>query len=194
MSENKKPKVISSAEQELQNAAKQFESFDNQIKEMTMDRMNEAPKLDQEQQTKIAQSDIEKMKDVYLKPFKTIGSKEKFNEKFRDDYNFAKEYVNFIAENKEIIGETIEMWTKAFPGMPAEFWKIPVNKPIWAPRYVAEQIKGRKYHRLVMQDNVTHREGHGQFYGSLAVDTSVQRLDAIPTTGRKSIFMGANSF
>jgi len=30
---------------------------------------------------------------------------------------------------------------KPFPGMPAEEWAIPTNKPINGPRYVAEQIK-----------------------------------------------------
>jgi len=34
----------------------------------------------------------------------------------------------------------------------------------------------------------------GQFYGSMAVDTTIQRLDALPATKTKSIFMGAHSF
>ena len=101
------------------------------------------PKEDKvEPQTKISQSDIAKSKDVYLKPAKTIGSKERFNEKFREDYNFSKEYVQFIAENKECIGETTELWTKPYPGLPAEFWQVPSNKPVWGPRYLAERIKG----------------------------------------------------
>jgi len=65
--------------------------------------------------------------------------------------NFQKEYVQFIAENKEIIGETIEIWTRPFGGMPAEFWKVPVNKPVWGPRYLAEQIKRCYY--LVIKTN-----------------------------------------
>lgn len=195
MTELKKPKVSPSAQKELDQVEKQFEAFDENIKTMTMDRMNEAPKQEAEPQTKIAQKDIEKSGDVYLKPFKTIGCREKFNEKFRDMYNFDKEYVQFIAENLEIIGETIELWTRPYPGVSAEFWKIPVNKVVWGPRYLAEQIKRAAYHRLTMQQNVTTgADGMGQYYGSMTVDTKVQRLDARPVSTRKSIFMGAVNF
>lgn len=195
MSQGKKPKHTSLAEQELDKAQEQFQAFDDNIKSMTLDRMNEAPKLETEPQAKLSQKDIEKSKDIYLKPKRTIGSREKFNETYREDYNFAKEYVRFIAENKEIIGETIELWTKPFPGMPAEEWSIPPGKPVWGPRYLAERLKGCTYHRLVMQQNVmTEANSMGQMYGSMAVDTTVQRLDALPVSSRKSVFMGASSF
>jgi hypothetical protein len=191
----KKPRVNSSSQKQLDEAEKQFEAFDQNIKDMTMDRMNAAPKPEAEPQTKMSQADIQKSNDVYLKPFKAIGSKEKFNEDYRNQYNFDKEYVQFIAENKEIIGETIELWTKPYAGMPAEFWQVPCNKPVWGPRYLAEQIKSKFYHRLVMRQNISAgADGMGQYYGSMAVDTTVQRLDAIPVSSRKSIFMGAKSF
>ena len=189
-----RPKVNSASEKELDKCEKQFEAFDAEVKSMTLDRMNMAPKEEVEPQTKLASSEIAKSKDVYIKPKRTVASKEKFNEKFREDYNFSKEYVNFIAENKEIIGETAEFWTKPFPGMPAEEWVIPTNKPVWAPRYVAERIKGCKHHRLVMQDRPINSDGYGQYYGQMAVDTVVQRLDAYPVSTRKSIFMGNNNF
>ncbi len=193
-----KPKVTSSlAEKELDKAEKQFEAFDKNVKEMTMDRLNQTPKQETEPQTKLAQADIAKMKEVYLKPEKSIscGPKDKFNEDYRSQYNFDKEYVQFIAENKEIIGETIEIWTRPYGGMPAEFWKVPTNKPVWGPRYLAEQIKRCSYHRLIMQQNVvTEQSQVGQMYGALAADTVIQRLDARPVSSKKSIFMGASSF
>ncbi len=190
-----KPKPTSSlAEKELDKVEKQFEAFDNQVQAMTLDRMNSAPKQDIEQQTLMSQEDIEKSKRIYLKPFKSIGSKERFNEDYRKDYNFSMEHVQFIAENKEIIGETCEFWTKPFAGMPAEFWKVPTNKPVWGPRHVAERLTGCKYHRLKMENTTTGMDGHGQYYGSMAVDSTIQRLDAIPVNERKSIFMGARSF
>ena len=190
-----KPRANTSlAQKELDKAEAQFEAFDNNIKEMTHDRLNAAPVKETEQQTKIAQSDIHKNNSSYLKPKKTIGSKEKFNEKYRKDYEFSKEYVNFIAENKEIIGETLDLWTKPYAGMPAEEWEIPTNKAVWAPRYVAEQIKRKRYHRLVMQQTTSGQDGMGQYYGSMAVDTAVQRLDAIPVNDRRSVFMGASGF
>ena len=189
-----KPILNSSAQKELEKTEKQLEAFESEVKTLTMDRMNEAPKEQSEPQTKMAASDIEKSKDVYLKPDRTIGCRNKFNEKFRNNWNYDKEYVQFIAENKEIIGETIELWTKPYAGVPAELWKVPCNKPVWGPRYLAERIKSCTYHRLTMADRVVSQDGHGQYYGSMVVDSTVQRLDAIPVSGKKSIFMGAKSF
>lgn len=191
----KKPEVNSASQKELDRVEKQFNEFDENIKSMSLDRLNAAPKADQEPQTKMSQKEIEESKEIYLKPKRAIGSREKFNEKFRESYNFSKEYVRFIAENKEIGGEAIEIWTKPFPGVPAEEWVVPVNKPVWGPRYLAEQIKGCKYHRFIMQQNVVTSTDHaGQFYGAMAVDTTIQRLDALPVSTRKSIFMNASGF
>ncbi len=190
-----RPKVNSLGDKELNKAEEKFKEFDENIQEMTLDRMNAAPKLEQEPQTKIAQKDLDKCKDIYLKPIRTVGSRESFNEKYREDYNFKKEYVYFTAENKEIIGDALDFWTKPFAGMPAEEWKVPVNTPLWAPRYVAEQIKGCKYHILKMsQTQSTGADGMGQYYGSMAVQNTVQRLDAIPMEKRRSVFMGSNAF
>jgi hypothetical protein len=182
-------KYDSSTEQ----AIADVEKFDNNVKELTLDRMNLAPKLEVESQTKLSQTDLSKSKDIYLKPKRTIGSREKFNEKYRDDLNFAKEYVQFIAENHECIGENIDLWTKPYPGMPAEEWNVPTNKPVWAPRYVAERIKNCSYHRMSMdQSKQVGTDSSGStYFGAMVVDNIKQRLDAIPVSSRKSIFMGA---
>lgn len=179
---------------ELDKAEQQFEKFDENVKSLTLDRMNQAPKLEVEPQTKLSQNDIAKSQDTYLKPHRAIGSREKFNEAYRADYNFKKEYVQFTAENKEIIGETIDIWTKPFAGMAAEEWLVPVNKPVWGPRYLAEQIKKCSYHRLIMDERPTAQHQFGQEYGQMVVDTTVQRLDAHPVSQRKSVFMGATEF
>ena len=194
MTEEKKPKVNSASQKELEKVEKQFEEFDQNIKSLTQDRMNEAPKLELEQQTKLSSREIANSKDVYLKPKRTISCREKFNEEYRDQWNEKKEYVYFIAENKEIIGEHIDMWTKPFAGVPAEEWDIPCNKPVWGPRYLAEQIKKCYYHRLVMRDAHVSADGLGTYYGTLAADTMVQRLDAIPAQQKRSLFMGASGF
>jgi len=192
----RKPDASNSlAEKELDKAEAQFKEFDNQVKEMTLDRMNMAPKEEKDVQTKLSQSEIEKAKQIHLKPIRSIGSREKFNEDYRKEYNFATEYVQFIAENNEIIGEDLDIWTKPFPGMPAQEWKVPVNKPVWGPRHLAEQIKKCSYHRLTMaQHSTVGSDGMGQYYGAMTVDKAVQRLDAIPVSDRKSIFMGATKF
>lgn len=193
MAEKPKP-TNNEAEKELDKLQKQFDAYDKNIKDLTLDRMNEAPKQEVELQTKLSSKEIEKSKDIYIKPVRQLASREKFNEKFRKEYEFATEYVCFIAENREIIGEEIELWTKPFVGMPAQLWKVPVNKIIWGPRHVAEQIKKCSYHRLVMQDRPTTSEGGMTYYGSIVADSVIQRLDALPATTKKSIFMGASNF
>lgn len=182
-------------ESEMDRIAKKFEEYDQKIKELTLDRMNEAPKLETEPQTKLSQGEIAKSKDIYLKPARSIGSVEKFNERFREQWDHAKEYVQFIAENKEIIGETIEAWTKPFPGLPAEFWQIPTNKPVWGPRHLAEQISRCNYHRLISQDDtITSKDGLGTYHGSIIVDNTVARLEVNPVSTKKSVFLGSKTF
>ena len=193
-----KPKAHSSlAEKELDKAEAQFNAQEEQIKSLTLDRMNEtAKKPDTDPNSQFVLKDGQK-NDSYLKPRRSIGSREKFNEKFRADYNFQSEYVNFEARNNEIAGEAIELWTKPFPGMPAQEWVVPVNKPIWAPRFLAEKIRKSSYHRLVMQADgpVTAVGSVGESYqGQMVADQVIQRLDALPVSNKKSIFMGANNF
>jgi len=190
-----KPNLNSESARELDRVEKQFDAFKEDVDKMTLDRMNVTPRRDEEPQTQLSQQEIFKSKDIYLKPIKTVGCQDKFNEKWREDYNFQKQYVQFQAENKEIIGEEIDLWTRPFPGMPAEEWKVPVNKPVWGPRYLAEQIKRCYYHRLIMQPNLGTGSDHaGQYYGSMAVDSTVARLDAIPVSSKRSVFMGATNF
>jgi hypothetical protein len=194
MTEKPTPKSTE-AHKEIQRLEQQFDKFQEKIDQLTLDRLNDAPKKEVDTQTKLAQSEIADSSDIFLKPHRSIGSREPFNEKYRSDYEFIKEYVFFIAENNEIMGEAIDMWTKPFPGLPAEWWKVPVNKPIWAPRYVAEQIKRCCYHKLSM-DNSKRTSSHklGEDYGDFVVDETVNRIDARPATKQKSIFMGAKIF
>lgn len=191
-----KPEVSSASQKELDKCEEQFNAFDEHVKSLTHDRLNElAPREhDAEMQHKMSQREMQRANAIVLKPSKSIGSKEPFNEKFRDEYKFKSQYVKFVAEHREIIGEKIETWTKPFAGMPAEFWEVPVNKPVIAPRYVAERIKKCGYHRLKM-DERTSDQGQGMtFYGSIAVDNYVQRLEAHPVNEAKSIFLGAEGF
>lgn len=188
-----KPKVNSQAEKELDKAQEQFDNFDKQVKDMTMDRMNSSPREETESQIRMSNREIQAVKDHYLKPHKVIGCRDKFNEKFRSEYNYAKTYVPFIAENNELKGETLDIWTRPFPGMPAEEWLVPTNKPVWGPRYLAEQIKRKYYHRMKMDEStMTSADGTAKYYGQMAVDTTVQRLDARPVNQGKSVFMGAD--
>lgn len=194
MTDDKKPKVNSAGAQELEKAKENIDQFEQSIKDLTMDRMNMAPKQETEPQTKLSTTQLRSIPDHYLKPKRSIGAREKFNEKYRTQYEYDKVYVAFIAEHSELRGEAIEIWTKPFAGMPAEEWAVPTNTPVWGPRYLAEQIKRKYYHRLIMKEDVrTGATGAGTFYGQMAADTTVQRLDARPVNAtRKSVFMGAD--
>lgn len=193
------PRINSEGQQELDKAKEQIDAFSEQIHSLNLDTLHAGKKEEVEPQTKLSQAELNRSKDIYLKPSRSISSKEKFNEGFRDEYNFAKEYVHFTAENKEIIGETIELWTKPYPGMPAEFWQVPTNKPIWGPRYLAERIRGCQYRVLKMdespaENNTSSRDSVAVYKGVIQVDKQVSRLTAEPVSNRRSVFMGASDF
>ena len=70
-----------------------------------------------------------------------------------------------------------------------------MNTPVWGPRYLAEQIKRKFYHRLSMKQSVaTEHNSMGTMYGSMVADNIIQRLDARPVSSRKSVFMGEAGF
>lgn len=174
---------------DLETAINNVDAFNASVEALTMDECSKAPKQESEPQVLQSKREIAKEDGLYLKPDRSINSKEGFNEKFRSDYNYKTEYVPFIAENKEIIGETIELWTKPFPGVSAEFWKVPTNKKVWGPRHLAEQISSKSYSRIVMEDKATGTDGGHTFYGQLAVSNRIQRLDARPARGTRQIAM-----
>lgn len=183
----------SKSNMEIEKAKMQLDNFEENIKEMTMDRMNTAPRQETEPQTKLSQNQIANSKDIYLKPYRTISSAEKFNENFRRDYEHAREYVYFIAENRELIGETIELWTKPFPGLPAEEWKVPANKPVWGPRYLAEQLARKFYHRLIMKESAPQgSDQYGEYKGQLVSDTCIPRIECRKATKTTNAYFGSS--
>jgi len=192
MSRPQKPKVNSASQKEIDAAQENFDKFQEQIDNVSND-LSERPKSHEtEPQAKLTADDWKKSEDIYLKPTrtqypgpvpKTGVMTDKFNEKFREQYEFDKQFVRFIAENAEIIGESIVIWTRPYPGMPAEQWTVPVNKPVWGPRYLAEQIKRKFYRRLKMEErsspeNQIGSDGVASFYGKVVVESTIQRLDA----------------
>lgn len=187
---SKSPEV----ERKMDESERQFDEFKESVDKLNLDAMNKASLLEVEPQTKISNKDLAKSKIIYLKPTKSLPDGNKFNERFRQEYEFQKEQVLFIAEHKESPGDTIEMWTHPFGGTPTHFWQIPTNKPLSGPRYLAEQIKKCNYHRLKMKESVTREDGMGQWYGNMVSDNTISRLDAIPFTQNRSIFMGSVAF
>jgi len=186
-----KPQLSTLGNKELDKAEAQFQKFDEQVKEMTHDRMRAGTAEEKEQQTKMSTREAQSYDAQVLTPARSIDDGQKFNEKFQADYDYKMELVKFIAENNMIIGETIELWTHPFGGKLAEFWKVPCNKPVYGPRHLATQIAESRYSRLIMQDTVRNSDGMGQYFGTMAVDTVVQRLDAHPVSNRKTTFMSS---
>ena len=190
-----KPKMQTvSAEKELDRVEEQFKDFDNQVKELTHDRMKLVPKPEHEQQTKISQIEMDNFPGIYLKPCNFVADKMPFDEKYRKSYNYDKEYVQFIPENVECKGDIIELWTKPYRGVPAEFWKVPVNVPVWGPRYLKEQLQRKFHHKLEMKEsaessNYTGSSNFGRHYGKIVADTTIQRLDAREVSTRRNFSM-----
>lgn len=191
-----KPKATSSlAEKELDKAEKQFEAFDKEVKSMTLDRMNQAPRLETDISDKRSQNDIASSNMLYLKPKRTVPSREKFNEDYRGEYERAKERVEFTAENKEVQGESLEFWTKPFPGMPAEEWVVPVGVSVNAPAYVKRRIDECYYHRFSMNQGMsTGTSREGQFFGAMVVDNVINRLETHEVKKNPRVYMGSRSY
>ena|SRR5271156_557390 len=181
----------SSAQQELDKIEKQFDEQEKDIKDLNLDRSDISAKEYPEH--RISQKEISDAQDIYIKPKRTISSREKFNEDFREAYNRAKEYVKYTVQHEECKGETIEFWTKPFPGMPAEEWNVPSGKPVWIPRYVADKLEnGCTYHRLRTEDRPTNKEGSYTYFGNMVVDDIIHRISARPATNRRNISMSSS--
>jgi hypothetical protein len=191
------PKVNAEGQKELEKTEKQIQSIETQVKSVNFDETRTAKRHESEPQTKLAQSEMDKAPEIYLKPRRSYppgvnpknGEIEKFNEKFRDEYNKAREYVEFVAENYEVIGESPTLWIKKFPGTNLEEWVVPVNKPVWAPRYVKDRLQDCGY--TVFKSTQSSKTEEGINYnGYLEVQERKNRLDAREPSKKRSIYMG----
>lgn len=187
-----RPKVNSESQNQLDQAVAQVDAFNEEVKALADAPLKAAPLEETEQQTKMSKRETAKYDAPYIKPERSIQCKEKPNEKYQKERDYMWEYVKIIAENNEIVGETIELWTKKFPGDPAHFWKIPVNKPIYVPRLVAERLTECSYTRYAMEDrqNTMGSDGMGTYYSGMVAKNTVRRLNALPAGG----FGKASSF
>lgn len=84
-----RPKVNSESQKELDRVHDHFQSFDTEVKQMTLDQMNKAPVMETEDHTKMSQREINKYNAPVIKPLRQINSKEPFNETYRKEYERA---------------------------------------------------------------------------------------------------------
>lgn len=186
---SERPRVNSKGQQELDKVADQFEDYSSQIRKIS-DNVTDAPQAsDYNPSTKISAREAHRAARI-MKPTKTIGSKERFNEAYRGEYEEAKKYVTCIVENFEFSGK-IDCWTKPFPGMPAEYWELPCGTPIIVHRYVADRISQCSYRRLSMDDTPSPTNYvESDRLGAIVVAETKRRLDARPV-GSAFVAMGS---
>ena len=198
MQKQTKPESSSGfAQREIDNAATQFDKFEEEVRNLKTESFSKTTLADKEVAER-SQNASPLGKDVYLKPKRSIMPPTKygkfilFNEKFRADYEHDKQYVCFIAQNKECPTDSQirSIWTKKYAGVPAEEWDVPTGVPVWGPRYLADQIATRTYQVLMMNpDRANGMDQNGQYFGQLAIEKIENRLDANPYVEKKSFFM-----
>ncbi len=184
-----KPKINAEGQKELERVDDQINQFTESMNKAVNDGRTLAIQ-ESEPQTKKSQQELKASGTIYLKPKRTVFSREKFNEKFRTEFNEKSQYVEFVAENKEVIGESIDFWTKPFPGIPAEEWIVPVNKTVSAPLYVKQRIQECGYTIYRTSDTPVQSEGGIVYYGQMVAEERKQRLDAREVSKNTRVFIG----
>ena len=182
-------------EKMVQTMSAKLEEYERQLAELNLDSAYRLKTQEVEPQTKLSQKQKENV--LTLKPSMSLMAVgQKFNEDFRKEYEERKKYTKFIAEHRECPGDTIEFWTRPYGGLPAEFWKVPTNRVVEAPRYVAEELSDRSYVSYRMDgDDTSERnrvgtDGFGVQYGQMVATHKTERVTAYPAQEKKTLFMG----
>jgi len=180
-----KPKVNSESQKRLDEAVEKVDALQTSLREFNpFEGLKDADPV--EPQTKISNREANRATAIEIKPVRTMrrpvggkdGAKVYFDrQKHGEQYDKDHQIVTCIVENHEIIGEEVELWTAKWGCDPAEFWRVPVNKPVRMPRYLAEQLANCSYHRLKMEDGADKVNYVGK---GPVVDQVVRRIDARP--------------
>lgn len=166
------------AQKEIDRLDAEFNAKQQQMSSLSQDEMNKAPIAETEHQTKLSKQEVKQYDAPEIKPSQTIPGIGKRKPEQDNLRRRAWELVKVVAENCEVIGEKIELWHKApFSGEPCTFWQIPVNKPIYIPRFLADHLMTRNYHRLVMQETPVENNQYGQVIGQMIASETRRRLD-----------------
>lgn len=182
-----RPRKVSSGmiQQEKERIDDQVTDFQQKNLESTsMDAVAAAPIKETAAQTQISAKQIEKTDAPWIKPSRSYspGKGEKRIPQLEAEIARGKEYIKCIAENAECLGARLEFWLKKYPGEPCHFWEIPVNRPVYLPRYVAEHISTRWYSRIKMSEGAIYDVGSadGGLLNHMQVTERVRRLDCRP--------------
>lgn len=174
-----KPKLNAGfAQKEVDRLDSEFDAKQEQMSSLTQDEMNKAPKKEQEPQAVLSKREEKSYDAPVIKPSQTvpgIGKRKPEQDSLRRQ---AWELVKVVVENRESIGESIELWHKApFGGEPCTFWQLPTNKPIYIPRFLADRIKKCNYHVLTTVEQSIGRNEWGEMIGKMVATETRNRLD-----------------
>lgn len=121
-------------------AIRRAEDFEEAVRGMKEVGAAQKEHVDVELTTKISSKDKREDGVLYIKAtieIPTGGVKHPEMEKQRD---YLYEWVKGVYENKIIGGEGIEFFLTGLPGDPYCLWKIPANRPVAVPRFVAQHL------------------------------------------------------
>lgn len=165
----------------IENASNTIDAMSEQMKSLNVDDIQTAPIKEEDPQTKISKKAIDDLDAPKIRPSKTFAPIDKPRPEHDSLRKRAWEYVKVIAENKEVIGETIQSWYKPpISGEACHFWEVPVNTPVYIPRMLAEHLATRIYPRHKMVDRATRGLGHGEIMQVMVVEETLRRLDCRP--------------
>ena len=105
------------------------------LSELTVDKINQAPVIEPEPQTKLTNKQLaDSMGLLYIEPIRKMPPFGTLPEKLKKEHARDWEYVKGIYENIESMGESAEFWYVKYPGDPDCLWRIPANIPVFVPR------------------------------------------------------------
>jgi len=179
-------KVLEDAEKNFREFQKEVQSFNPFDKEVSVEEIDPY--------TKLSRREMQLADAPYLTPVREMARPNvaKYGEAGKFHYNPAHDklretgwkYIKVTVDNYEAIGQTIEMWTGQWGCEPGYLWHIPVNKPVWIPLFLAKQIKGCRYHEIVMRDpfetepQLASKKVHSiELVNKMTVERKKQRLD-----------------
>lgn len=162
---------------ELEQAIVNSDKMREDMSKITMDAVAGVPLAETDVQTKMTKKQIEEYDAPVIKPSKSMPSTGKPLDKEKAMREDGWKYIKVIAENNEVVGERVDFWHKKFAGDPIYYWEIPVNKPIYVPKHIAQHLSERKYHVFKMQDRSREGLQHGDYAQSLICQETRRRID-----------------
>lgn len=89
---------------------------------------------------KVSSKDKREAGILYLEPVTRIPTGGKKHPEIEKQREYLYEWVKGIYENKIIGGEGIDFWLGVIPGDDYCRWKVPANRPVALPRFVAQHL------------------------------------------------------